>query len=98
MELWGMKIVEKTVYINCSGFFKILDVKQHLENNNEQQQNEPQNKEEIELLDGTRIHPENYGVARKICKDALDDNDTEGDNIDLCVEKVMRMPSLLKDI
>ena len=34
----------------------------------------------------------------KICKDALDDNDTEGEHIYLCVEKVMRMPSLLKDI
>ena len=50
------------------------------------------------MLDGTRIHPENYGVARKICKDAAEDNEGEGENIDLCVEKVMRQPSLLKDI
>ena len=63
MELWGMHIIEKNVYINASAFLKILNVHEYL------QQKETCS-DEVELLDGTRIHPENYGVARKFCKDA----------------------------
>lgn len=59
-QLWMEKYMEKTVYVNCIGFLKIYgDFVQELE--------------EFDLLDSTRIHPENYCLAKKIAKDGLDD-------------------------
>uniref|UniRef100_T1IT45 S1 motif domain-containing protein n=1 Tax=Strigamia maritima TaxID=126957 RepID=T1IT45_STRMM len=45
------------VFINCAGFIKI-DTKL--------------NDDDIDLLDGTRIHPESYDLARKMAADASD--------------------------
>jgi transcription elongation factor SPT6 len=59
--LWVEKLMEKTVYINSIGFIKINE-------------NNVQDKEEFDILDTTRIHPENYVLAKKIAKDALDDD------------------------
>jgi transcriptional accessory protein Tex/SPT6 len=38
------------------------------------------------VLDGTRIHPENYVLAKKIAKDALD---VEKDDKDECVGQII---------
>ncbi|MFO0131554.1 MAG: hypothetical protein ACK52J_03305 [bacterium] len=47
------------------------------------------------MLDSTRIHPENYVLARKIAKDALD---YEKDDKDECVNKIMENPDKLLDL
>ncbi len=46
-----------------------------------------QDKEAFDILDSTRIHPENYVLAKKIAKDALDD---ERDENNECVIKIMK--------
>ncbi len=47
-----------TVYKNCAGFIRIVE--KHFTN------------EELEILDDTRIHPEDYNLVRKIAQDALE--------------------------
>ena len=74
--------MEKTLYINSIGFMKISE-------------NSIIDKEEFDILDTTRIHPENYVLAKKIAKDALDD---EKDEINECVLKIMKSPEKLEDL
>ena len=52
--------MEKTVYINSIGFIKINE-------------SESMDQDQFDILDTTRIHPENYVLAKKIAKDALED-------------------------
>eukprot|EP00828_Plagiopyla_frontata_P026036 TRINITY_DN3364_c0_g1_i2.p1 TRINITY_DN3364_c0_g1~~TRINITY_DN3364_c0_g1_i2.p1 ORF type:complete len:486 (+),score=64.14 TRINITY_DN3364_c0_g1_i2:96-1553(+) len=90
-EIWIQKILDKLVYINSVGFLKLTQqaasqfrTKGDMTNTNEL----------YELLDTTRIHPENYNLAKKIASDALDS--TLGDK-DL-VQKIMERPQAIDDL
>ena len=79
MQLWVDKLMAKTVYVNSIGFIKVG----HNQDN------------EHDVLDATRIHPENYVLAKKIAKDALD---VEKDDKDECVQMIMAQPHKLDDL
>jgi transcription elongation factor SPT6 len=51
--------------------------------------------EDHDVLDNTRIHPENYVLAKKIAKDALD---MEQDDREECVNMIMAEPEKLEDL
>ena len=46
-------------------------------------------------MDDTRIHPDDYGFARKMAADALDEEEDEGSSQ---VEAIIRRPQKLEDI
>ncbi|KAG5439016.1 hypothetical protein PCANB_002347 [Pneumocystis canis] len=64
-ELITKSIVTKNIFINCASFFKIS-----------YDHNSP---DFSEILDSTRVHPEDYELARKMAADALelDEEDVE---------------------
>lgn len=80
MQLWVDKLMAKTVYVNAIGFIKVGH--QGMD-------------EEHDVLDATRIHPENYVLAKKIAKDALD---VEKDEKDECVQIIMAQNHKLDDL
>lgn len=53
------------------------------------------NEDEEDVLDRTRIHPENYILAKKIAKDALD---VEKDDNEQCIAQIMDEPEKLDDL
>jgi transcription elongation factor SPT6 len=68
------------VYTNCAGFIRILD--KYFKKN-----------EDIDLLDNTRIHPDDYNLVKKMATDALEREDDE----DL-INELMKKPKKLDDI
>ena len=53
----------------------------------------------LEVLDGTRVHPETYEWARKMAVDALEYDDTSEDaNPAAAVEEILESPERLKDL
>ena len=54
------QITSKTIFMNCASFLSIPYDKQSIRS------------EETEMLDATRIHPEDYELARKMAADALE--------------------------
>ncbi|CAL8073118.1 unnamed protein product [Orchesella dallaii] len=74
------------VFINCSGFIKI--------NTNSLGEN---TEAYVEVLDGTRVHPEAYEWARKMAVDAFD-YDEEDVNPASAVEEVIEYPEKLKEL
>ena len=72
------------MFINCAGFIKI-------DTNSLGDSTESY----VEVLDGSRVHPETYEWARKMAVDALeyDDEDT---NPAGAVEEILEAPELLK--
>ncbi|KAL6060672.1 Transcription elongation factor SPT6 [Balamuthia mandrillaris] len=85
----GMKDVamdgQSVVYTNCIGFLRIRE--KHFFSSNV----------ELDPLDDTRIHPDDYGFARKMAADALDVNESE-DQWRYLVEELMNTPSKLEEI
>jgi len=71
--------LERIVYTNCAGFIKVLY--KYLKGN-----------EDNEVLDSTRIHPEDYNLVRKMAADALE---KRGEDV---VEALMNDPSKLEEI
>lgn len=60
-ELIESELCTANIFINCSSFLNIpYDANVSLKDNS------------VELLDATRIHPEDYDLARKMAADALD--------------------------
>jgi len=76
-------MLKPVVYTNCAGFIRVLD--KYFKNN-----------EEIDPLDNTRIHPDDYNLARKIAQDALDVEDDD-DYIPM-IKAIMKKPGKLDDI
>jgi transcription elongation factor SPT6 len=72
------------VYTNCAGFLRVCN-KYFLRDH----------REAIDPLDDTRIHPDDYGFARKMAADALDEEEDEGVSQ---VEAIIRRPHKLEDI
>ncbi|GMS90041.1 hypothetical protein PENTCL1PPCAC_12216, partial [Pristionchus entomophagus] len=73
------------VFMNCSGFIKI-DTMRISERTDAY----------VEILDGSRVHPETYEWARKMAVDALEVDDTTDPTAAL--EEVLQSPERLKDL
>ncbi|KAG5681165.1 hypothetical protein PVAND_010625 [Polypedilum vanderplanki] len=74
------------VFINCSGFIKI-------DTNSLGDSTESY----VEVLDGSRVHPETYEWARKMAVDALEYDD-DGANPAGALEEILENPEKLKDL
>ena len=74
------------VFINCAGFIKIDT--SSLGDSSESY---------VEILDGTRVHPETYEWARKMAVDALEYDDEEA-NPAGALEEIIAAPEKLKDL
>lgn len=74
------------VFINCSGFIKI-------DTNSLGDSTESY----VEVLDGSRVHPETYEWARKMAVDALEYDD-DGANPAGALEEILENPDKLKDL
>lgn len=74
------------VFINCSGFIKI-------DTNSLGDSTEAY----VEVLDGSRVHPETYEWARKMAVDALEYDDDEA-NPAGALEEILESPERLKDL
>ncbi|KAL7027357.1 hypothetical protein ACKWTF_005413 [Chironomus riparius] len=74
------------VFINCSGFIKI-------DTNSLGDSTESY----VEVLDGSRVHPETYEWARKMAVDALEYDD-DGANPASALEEILENPERLKDL
>ena len=88
-DLLRMGILGKRIFLNCASFIKI-DSK-YL----------PKRRQyDIDILDSTRIHPENYDLARKMAADALEIEEPLDDdqNPSAHVEELMNEPSKLNDL
>ncbi|XP_043269768.1 transcription elongation factor SPT6 isoform X2 [Venturia canescens] len=74
------------VFINCAGFIKI-------DTNSLGDSTDVY----VEILDGSRVHPETYEWARKMAVDALeyDDEDT---NPSMALDEILSAPERLKDL
>jgi transcription elongation factor SPT6 len=84
-----IKFIGECVGKNAIGFLKFskADIKQSRAQDDD-------NNARYEILDTTRIHPEDYSLANKICKDALDaDDDSSG-----WAEDIMKTPEELDSI
>ncbi|XP_064461195.1 transcription elongation factor SPT6-like [Ornithodoros turicata] len=76
------------VFINCAGFIKIDTTS--FENSTNAY---------VEVLDGSRVHPEAYEWARKMAVDALEYDDvTEDVNPAEALEEILENPEKLKDL
>lgn len=51
----------------------------------------------FDILDATIVHPINYHRARIVCAAALDKDEVDDDNPNLCVEEVFKNKNILKD-
>lgn len=72
------------VFINCAGFIKI-------DTNSLGDSTEAY----VEVLDGSRVHPETYEWARKMAVDALEYNDEDAAG---ALEEILAAPKRLKDL
>lgn len=76
------------VFINCAGFIKI-DTSAVVDFTDNY----------VEVLDGSRIHPETYEWARKMAVDALEYDDSTADaNPAGALEEILESPERLKDL
>uniref|UniRef100_A0A674C8C8 Transcription elongation factor SPT6 n=1 Tax=Salmo trutta TaxID=8032 RepID=A0A674C8C8_SALTR len=76
------------VFINCAGFIKIDTAS--LGDSTDSY---------IEVLDGSRVHPETYEWARKMAVDALEyDESAEDANLAGALEEILENPERLKDL
>ncbi|KAH8236737.1 hypothetical protein KR026_009703 [Drosophila bipectinata] len=74
-----------TIFINCSGFIKIDTASMGY--NTESY---------VEVLDGSRVHPETYEWARKMASDAVDAEDDM--NSASALDEILESPERLKDL
>lgn len=76
------------VFMNCAGFLKIDTAS--LGDSTDSY---------IEVLDGSRVHPETYEWARKMAVDALEyDESAEDANPAGALEEILENPERLKDL
>jgi len=73
-------IVSTNIFTNMAGFIKVLCRDENLDDR--------------DLLDTTRIHPNDYRLAQKIAKDALDDVENTEDYIKTIMEKPQKLDDL----
>ncbi|VDD93440.1 unnamed protein product [Enterobius vermicularis] len=77
--------LEIMVFMNCAGFIKIDTAKVS-----------DKTDAYVEVLDGSRVHPETYEWARKMAVDALEIDDTAEPTSAL--EEILQNPDKLKDL
>ncbi|KJE95186.1 hypothetical protein CAOG_08908 [Capsaspora owczarzaki ATCC 30864] len=80
-----------TVLMNCIGFLRIFGV-----SDPDEDAGEPSSY--IDILDTTLIHPENYDVARKIARDALDYDTIDERAPSHHVEELLRQRQKLNEV
>ena len=88
-------LVGACVYMNCASFVRIRA--EDLPTSRGGRHSTGQ----LDVLDNTRIHPENYELARKMASDALDLEDAvldDDENPSLHVEELMQCPEKLNDL
>lgn len=73
------------VFINCCGFIKI-DTAKVTERTDDY----------VEILDGSRVHPETYEWARKMAVDALEME--EPADLGAALEEILQSPERLRDL
>ena len=83
-----VKLIGPKVFVNCASFL-LIDPKFFSDKD-----------VQVDILDTTRIHPENYEMARKMAADALDIEDDEDseENPSIHVEEVVHEPKKLDDL
>ncbi|KAK1883319.1 Transcription elongation factor SPT6 [Dissostichus eleginoides] len=87
-QLVTMSHMGPKVFINCAGFIKIDTAS--LGDSTDSY---------IEVLDGSRVHPETYEWARKMAVDALEyDESAEDANPAGALEEILENPERLKDL
>lgn len=74
------------VFMNASGFIKIDTVKVS-----------ERTDAYVEVLDGSRVHPETYEWARKMAVDALEIEDADADPT-AALEEILQYPDRLRDL
>ena len=94
-EVYLLKIFEKNVYVNVAGFLKIRNEFRSDKDGDSQGVSTDEHGKH-EALETTRIHPENYILAKKIARDALDEEVSE--NMTEWVPKIMKEYQKLKDL
>eukprot|EP00158_Paraphelidium_tribonemae_P009953 Partr_v1_DN29013_c0_g1_i1_m58653 putative Transcription elongation factor len=78
----------KVIFMNCASFFRI-----------DQRGLRGNRRLVIDVLDSTRIHPEDYMLARKMAADALDIEDMiDEENPSAHVEDIMEQPERLDEL
>lgn len=77
--------LKEGVFINCIGFIKVKGIGGVMEHENAG----------FDVLDSTRIHPDFYQIAKKMAKEALDDQHFEGDD---AVRQLMENPKRLQEL
>lgn len=75
------------VFMNCAGFIKLDTVAVA-----------DMTDSYVEVLDGTRVHPEGYEWARKMAVDALEYEESEDVNPATALEEILKSPEKLKDL
>eukprot|EP01114_Cavostelium_apophysatum_P013868 TRINITY_DN3454_c0_g1_i4.p1 TRINITY_DN3454_c0_g1~~TRINITY_DN3454_c0_g1_i4.p1 ORF type:complete len:1553 (-),score=591.00 TRINITY_DN3454_c0_g1_i4:61-4719(-) len=78
-ELESLPNMGPVVFTNCAGFIRIRD--KYFKKN-----------EDLNVLDDTRVHPDDYSLVRKMATDALE---KDGDEV---IEELMRKPKKLEEI
>lgn len=77
------------IFINCAGFIKVDT--DHFEQEYPDEHTTP--------LDSTRIHPQSYGLAKKIASDALDYEEGASDEATAnAIEEILEAPEKLDDL
>lgn len=87
-DLFNLKLMGKKVYTNIAGFIRIKAERDFDALDFEETSGK------VEPLDGTRIHPETYLLAKKIAKDAVD----EDCPINEWIPRVIKAPYKLRDL
>ncbi|EDO33602.1 predicted protein [Nematostella vectensis] len=76
------------IFLNCAGFIKI-----------DTQAISDTSTNYVEVLDGSRVHPETYEWAKQMAVDALEyDEATEENNPSAALEEILEAPDRLKDL
>eukprot|EP00003_Mantamonas_plastica_P005195 TRINITY_DN14158_c0_g1_i4.p1 TRINITY_DN14158_c0_g1~~TRINITY_DN14158_c0_g1_i4.p1 ORF type:complete len:920 (+),score=312.33 TRINITY_DN14158_c0_g1_i4:601-3360(+) len=83
------KLLGPTVLTNCSGFIQVMAIDRYSYEDDEDEY------KKVHLLDRTRIHPESYEIAYKLCQDLIEE---EGVDKETAVLRVMENPHLLDEV
>ena len=79
-------LMGQLIFENCSGFLKIRS-------------NSYANDAYVDVLDETRIHPENYDFARKMAADSLEyPQDEEGEYPEQAMTEIFEKPETVEDL
>ena len=79
--------VGSNVFVNCAGFIKIDPNSYDADAENPDA-----------ILDGTRVHPESYDLAKKMAVDALEYDDSEDPDAHQAIAEILEAPEKLREL